>query len=180
LLYLDPEYLANSRSQGGRRRRDACYRHPFETLAKHKALLRLAKSLPCLTMISGYPTDLYRVELEDAGWNVIPYIAPTRGKPREERVWFNFPPPTAIHDTRYVGKDFRDRTRIKRKVGRWAKRFAAMDPLERQVIAEALAQVMKSAASTHAGDDAADRNARDDADTRSTDDDDVAFPRTVL
>jgi hypothetical protein len=46
-----------------------------------------------------------------------------------------------LHDTRFVGEGFRERERIKRKRDRWRRRFAAMPPAERQVIAEALRAV---------------------------------------
>jgi hypothetical protein len=32
---------------------------------------------------------------------------------------FNFPEPVALHDYRYLGEDFRQRERIKRKKQRW-------------------------------------------------------------
>jgi 16S rRNA G966 N2-methylase RsmD len=135
LIYVDPPYLRETRTR-------LFYAHEFETPALHTALLKLLLKLSdrgAMVMLSGYPSKLYTTTLKR--WQLHTYRSTTRGGPRLECLWFNFPPPTLLHDARYAGKDFRDRQRLKRKATRWRRRLASMDPLERQVIAEALADV---------------------------------------
>jgi hypothetical protein len=73
------------------------------------------------------------------GWNSIRYQAMTRGGSQAtEWVWFNFPPPVALHDYRYLGKNFRERERIKRKKARWTARLERMPVLERQSLLAAI------------------------------------------
>lgn len=57
---------------------------------------------------------------------------------KPECVWFNYPPPTALHDYRFLGEDFHDRCRLGRKIARWSRRLAALPPLERAAILDAL------------------------------------------
>lgn len=133
LIYADPPYLRETRTR-------LFYAQEFATPEQHAALLKLLKSLArrgCMVIVSGYRSSLYMTMLE--GWSLHTFRAMTRGGMREECLWFNFPPPMVLHDSRYAGIDFRDRQRLKRKADRWRRRFAGMDPLERQVIAEALA-----------------------------------------
>src|SRR5438067_2311997 len=90
-------------------------------------------------MIRGYWSSLYAAMLED--WRHISYIARTRGGPRREYLWMNFPEGLPLHDVRFVGEGFRERERIKRKRQRWVSRLSTMPLAERQVIREALALV---------------------------------------
>lgn len=76
-----------------------------------------------------------------ADWRLVQFQAMTRRGPATECLWMNYPDPASLHTTWYVGADFRERERIKRKRQRWARRIAAMDPAERQVILEALLEV---------------------------------------
>lgn len=55
-----------------------------------------------------------------------------------EWLWMNYPRPVKLHDYRYLGDDFRERERIKRKKARWIDRLARMDILERQAMLAAL------------------------------------------
>jgi site-specific DNA-adenine methylase len=131
LVYVDPPYLGSTRA--GRRH----YRCEFDAPAQHRRLLRALCGLKCYVMISGYPSKLYDELLK--GWRCIRYTTMTRGGPRIECLWMNFPEGLELHDTRFVGRGFRERERIKRKRERWVKRLVAMPAAERQVIREALA-----------------------------------------
>lgn len=125
LIYLDPPYLMSTRSS-----QRALYRHEFGGEDDHRALLDIIKGLPCMVMISGYYSDLYAQEL--AGWRPIHFQAMTRsGKMATEWLWMNFPEPWELHDYNYLGKDFRERERIKRKQLRWRNRLSKMPALER-------------------------------------------------
>lgn len=48
-----------------------------------------------------------------------------------ECLWCNFPEPTELHDWRFAGKNFRERTSLKRLATRWLARLEAMAPRKR-------------------------------------------------
>lgn len=129
LVYLDPPYLAETRTR-------LFYAYEFEDPAQHAELITIARGLRCMVMISGYWSPLYAAMLER--WRVDSFRAMTRGGVRTEHVWMNFEAGRPLHDVRFVGQGFRERERIKRKRNRWVARFAAMPGAERQVIREAL------------------------------------------
>lgn len=136
-IYSDPPYVKSSR----RSQRDL-YRFEY-TDQDHIKLLTLLKSLPCKIMVSGYWSDLYEKML--AGWTVYTYQAQTRGgRMANEYLWMNYEIPNKLHDYRYLGENFRERERIKRKKQRWAKKFEGMPILERQVILSALNDIISS------------------------------------
>lgn len=134
MVYLDPPYLHETRL--------SAHSYSYEmTRPDHRRLLRIAKSLPCCVMISGYPSRLYDREL--AGWQREEFEVMTRGHTwATEVLWFNYARPTSLHDVAYVGKDFRERLRIRRKRDRWAARLAKMPALERAVLFEAMCEAM--------------------------------------
>jgi DNA adenine methylase len=131
LVYLDPPYLLSTRTH-------RFYEHELETDQEHSALLTILQELRCHVMISGYWSPLYAAMLEP--WATEQIGTMTRGGPRTEWLWMNFRADHGLqlHDTRFLGRGFRERERINRKKRRWAKRLAAMDPAERQAIREAL------------------------------------------
>ena len=130
LVYCDPPYVMSTRRSG------KLYKHEF-TDGDHQRLLFVLKQLPCMVMISGYESNMYGAWLRD--WNAIQYQAMTRGGSQaNEWVWFNFPAPVALHDYRYLGKNFRERERIKRKKARWTARLERMPVLERQSLLAAI------------------------------------------
>jgi DNA adenine methylase len=132
LVYADPPYLFSTRAS-----KDPLYRCEFGTAEQHCDLLQLLRSLPCMVMVSGYDSDLYRREL--AGWRVISFQSMTRsGRLATEFVWMNFPAPAALHDYRFLGRNFRERERITRKVKRWTAKMENMPQLERLAILSAL------------------------------------------
>ncbi len=61
---------------------------------------------------------------------------------------FNFPEPIALHDYRYLGEDFRERERIKRKKQRWVNRLHVMPALERRALLNAITEAWKPGAGT--------------------------------
>lgn len=129
LVYCDPPYLMETRSS-----KRPLYK--FE-ITHHQRLLNVVKSLPCNVLVSGYWSELYSKELAD--WRVVSYRAMTRGGTMAtEYVWCNFPEPIELHDYRYLGRDFRERERIKRKKNRWAKKLKNMPAQERYAILAAI------------------------------------------
>ena len=133
LIYMDPPYLMETRRSG------PIYRHEMTT-EQHERLLWVALGLRCQVMISGYFSALYDRMLK--GWARTSFQAMTRGGTlATEYLWCNFPiPPPRLHDYRYLGRDFRERERIKRKKLRWQNRLAKMGTLERYALLEALAE----------------------------------------
>jgi DNA adenine methylase len=136
-LYCDPPYLHETR------RRTDLYAHEMSQ-GQHVELLRILDQLPCMVMVSGYPSGLYSLALRN--WNTLQYPAMTRRGLATEQVWFNYSTPTELHDYRYLGDDRRERYRIRRKCKRWTAKLAGMDRLERQALLAAIetAQIKKS------------------------------------
>jgi DNA adenine methylase len=129
LVYADPPYLRSVRTA------KRLYRHEFDTPEQHTALIEVLRALPCYVMLSGYRSPLYRKLLK--GWRCIQYNTMTRGGPRVECLWMNFPEGLPLHDTRWVGEDYRERERIGRKRRRWVSRLLTMPAAEQQAIFEA-------------------------------------------
>jgi len=134
LIYLDPPYLLETRSS----------KHPlyrFEmTGEQHETLLGIIRRLSCSIAISGYWSDLYGQALHD--WRCVSYSARTRGgRIATEYLWMNYPEPLSLHDYRYLGANFRERERIKRKIHRWNTKLNKMPVLERQAILAAISMV---------------------------------------
>lgn len=139
-VYCDPPYLLATRSS-----QRPIYRHEFGDIEQHRALLTALRRLPCMVAISGYWSALYELEL--AGWRASQFWTVDRGGNRkEEWLWMNYPEPLELHDYRYLGSNFRERERIKRKKARWTARLARMDALERLCLMEAVAELRSSIA----------------------------------
>ena len=128
LVYCDPPYLGSVRARAGR----PLYRHEMMDEVRHAELLQILTSIPAMVAISGYASALYEGFLK--GWRRIEFQAMTRGGLATEVVWMNYPAPAALHDYRYLGRDFHDRMRISRKIGRWTRRLKAMPELERAAV----------------------------------------------
>lgn len=129
LLYLDPPYLPETRKSGEL--------YNFELSSDdHHRLLNIVTALPCMVMISGYRSALYGTAL--CRWTRIDYKAVTRQGMVDEALWMNFDPPKELHDYRYLGENFRERERIKRKKQRWKNRLEKMDRLERLALMEVI------------------------------------------
>jgi DNA adenine methylase len=132
VVYCDPPYLLSTRRSARR-----LYKHEMD-LPEHRRFLRVLRSVGARVIVSGYSSSLYAGELR--GWNAISFRAGTRGGDAAEWLWFNFPRPVELHDYRFLGSDFRERERIRRKQRRWSARLAAMDAIERQALISVLAE----------------------------------------
>lgn len=133
-LFVDPPYLPETRSDDRR-----LYQRELTRL-EHVELLEIllviaARGVP--VMVCGYPSELYDWHLRR--WRRITYTGTTRGGPRTECLWLSYPEPIELHDYRYLGENFRQRERIRRKQRRWSTRLARMDRLERQALLAAIA-----------------------------------------
>jgi len=130
-MYVDPPYLLESRKQ---------HRHLYRgelSAESHSTLLAILITLPCRIAISGYWSQLYADIL--AGWHHQSWRVRTRGGSwATEYLWMNYPRPVALHDYSYLGSNYRERERIKRKTARWASKWAGLPILERQAILAAI------------------------------------------
>lgn len=133
LVYCDPPYLMSTRS--GRR----LYEHEMSDV-DHRRLLRVLIEVPCMVLISGYWSEMYDRALKT--WRKVHFEAMTRGgHTATEWLWFNFEPPFALHDYRYLGANFRERERINRQKRRWLARLRKMPTLQRQALLSAIASL---------------------------------------
>lgn len=126
LLYVDPPYLPETR------RRAKVYRCDYD-VDDHVRLLHLLVGLPCMVLVSGYENGLYDEVLR--GWNKHTFQAKTHVDVRLETLWFNYDPPVQLHDSRYLGANFRQRQDSKRRLDRLKEKVNAMHPCERAAFA---------------------------------------------
>lgn len=124
LFYLDPPYL-----ESVRRQHRQIYRYDMRSEIQHRELLSFIVNLPFNIMISGYDSPLYNEIL--AHWRKKSFQTTDRVGKTTEIVWLNFPEPLELHDYSFLGENFRERERIKRKRLRWKKRLTKMKPQEK-------------------------------------------------
>lgn len=128
LIYADPPYLLSTRSN-----KRPLYRAEFSTEAAHDRLLSLLSMTPARVMISGYPSPFYDGRL--SSWQRRSWLVTKRNGARATEVlWFNFDPPDELHDYRFIGRDFHDRSRIWRKLHRWQRKLNALPAVERNAL----------------------------------------------
>jgi len=125
LVYADPPYWPSSRKS-----KKSPYRYDY-TEQQHLELLKILLTLPCQVMISGYRSEAYSKIL--AGWHQYSLIGTSHTGKREEIIWTNFET-SVLHDTRFIGKTFRDRQTIRRKRERWKERFLKQPPCFQQAV----------------------------------------------
>jgi DNA adenine methylase len=113
-VYTDPPYWPASR-----RSARAAYRHDY-TEENHVQLLTLLRGLRCPVMISGYNNEVYSRMLQ--GWRHETFWGTSHTGRREQSVWMNYPA-GELHDTRFLGADYRERQSIQRKRSRWVQKF---------------------------------------------------------
>lgn len=91
LFYLDPPYLKETRAAG------EVYEHEM-TEYQHVDLCTVIRQCVGKVMLSGYPSELYRFQLEEQGWHRTDFDLPNNsagGKAKRrmtECVWSNFTP----------------------------------------------------------------------------------------
>lgn len=125
LIFCDPPYWP------GARRRERCYRYDYSE-AQHAELIDVLKKINCPILLTGYDNPLYAKQLRD--WRRMDYVNQTQTGPIEESVWLNYEPGEMLHDYRYLGTDFRERERLKRRRQTQIRRLLGADPRERQAV----------------------------------------------
>ncbi|MBK9160089.1 MAG: DNA adenine methylase [Nitrosomonadales bacterium] len=128
-IYCDPPYIMSTRS--GRR----LYNHEM-TDDQHRHLVSVLLTIPASVMLSGYRNDIYDKAL--AKWKRIDFEAMTRGGLKTESLWLNYEPPAVPSELTFLGENYRERERIKRKKARWADKLCKLPPAERAAILERL------------------------------------------
>lgn len=132
LLYVDPPYLDITRRQQGK-----LYRKEFKTKEQHTELLEILLTLNCMVAISGYWSELYAQMLKC--WREVNYRTTLRGGIEvTEYLWMNYEQPFQLHDYQYLGENYRQRERIKKKKDRWRNKLARMALMERYAILAAI------------------------------------------
>lgn len=136
VIYADPPYPLASRK--GQR---CLYRHEL-TDEDHHRLLALLKRIdsigkaagqPVDILISTYPNQLYLEQLSD--WRLIEFRSTTRGGSATEWLFLNYSNDEGIlHDYSYVGTNYRERERIKKKRHRWVDNLMSLPATERNAI----------------------------------------------
>lgn len=125
VVYCDPPYLGASR-----RNPKAVYRHEMLDESSHRVFLDTVNLLNVDCLVSCYPHPLYAQQL--AHWQRVEFTAQTRRGPATEWLFFNYPPPTVLHDDQYAGANYREREYVRRKEQRWLKKWEDLAPHEQQ------------------------------------------------
>lgn len=128
-IYLDPPYLPETRKNR------KIYDYEMNR-ADHIRLLSAIRERPEMIMISGYQSSLYAEALDH--WRTLNYTNMTRSGPALETVWMNYKQPNKLHDYSFLGSDFTDRQRIKRKIQRLRNKLLALPPLERSAVMDGI------------------------------------------
>lgn len=137
LVYADPPYLGTVRIDENRR----YYKHDALSPEWHEQFLDVMLSLRCMVIVSGYESELYHTKL--AGWRTAyKWTVNRAGAAVKEFVWMNYQEPSLLHDSRFVGDNYTDRQRVKRKMERWKKNFIALPADDRWAMFAALASVV--------------------------------------
>lgn len=139
LLYLDPPYPLSTRTK------KRIYKQELSD-GDHDRILAAIAGTPARVIISSYDSPAYSSAL--ASWYRSEQLTNTRGGLRTEVIWCNFDPYAVAraHPSVLPGRDWRERERIKRKVGRWKANLAAMAPFEREAIAAELVELLRGEA----------------------------------
>ncbi len=131
LIYADPPYLKCTRTSQRRYRFD--YRKN-----DHIELLEVLQGAPCQVMVSGYPSSLYDQQLKE--WESVELQVMNQGGVRTEKLWMNFTI-DRVHWASFVGRNFTDRQRIKRKAASWGRRYERLPQGERVAVLAAMMAV---------------------------------------
>ena len=136
LVFADPPYPIGTRNS-----KRPIYKHELDD-TRHAELLAVMKRLPCFVIVSSYDSALYRSEL--ARWRVVRIPVTNRANGSAvECLWMNYPPPNALHDYSSLGRDRRERERIRRRARNWSQGLARLPDLERRAILDVIQQQVR-------------------------------------
>lgn len=129
-FYFDPPYLKETRKS----QRDL-YKFEWEE-EDHLRFLQAAVTVKSDVMISHYPCNLYNKALTK--WRTHDFESQTRNGKAIERIYMNYSKPEVLQDFSYLGNDYRERQRIKRKIQRQLQKLKEMPADERTGILSAV------------------------------------------
>lgn len=132
VVYCDPPYPISSRK--GKRK---IYKYEL-TDADHYRILDAINKLRCDVLISTYPNELYSSQLRPYRWTLKKFESKTRQGKATEYLYMNYPEATELHDYSYLGKNFRERERIKNKIKRFTNKLSKIPILERRAIIKSI------------------------------------------
>jgi len=130
VIYADPPYPMDSRKS-----QKEIYENELSD-DDHIKLLTNLKKQKCDVLISTYENDMYKDMLSE--WRCITFQATTRRGLATEYLYMNYVEPTELHDYSFLGEDFRERERIRKKIKRHTDRLMQLPELERKAILENL------------------------------------------
>jgi 16S rRNA G966 N2-methylase RsmD len=133
VIYADPPYPISTRSS-----RNTKYEYDL-TDKDHTALLMMLLQMKCKILISTYENELYKKMLST--WKLIKYKSQTRSGSRTELLYMNFDiNDFELHDYSYLGNNFRQRERIKKKIKRHSDRLLRLPKFEALAIMKQLSR----------------------------------------
>lgn len=130
-VYLDPPYHPDTRTK------KEIYACELDD-GGHRELLAVLEKLPVKWALSGYRCALYDDASSRNGWRRVDFQCMTRRGPKTESLWMNYEAPATLADFAYVGSDFRERERIRRKVDRWLAKLEGLPAVERSALLSAM------------------------------------------
>ncbi len=133
-IYVDPPYLLSTRTST----KNKGYKHQLDE-SDHTRLLCVLNKLSdagFYIAISCYKNELYHKQLD--GWIYEDFKSMSHGGPRIERLYMNYNTPLVLHDFSFLGENFRERERIRKKTDRHVQRLKQLPPLERNAILKAI------------------------------------------
>jgi len=127
-VYMDPPYPISSRKSSRN-----VYEYQLSD-QQHEEILKILVSMRarCKIAISTYKNDLYTDYLHD--WNLFTFDSQTHKGKAREYLYMNYPDPVELHDYNFLGEDFTDRQRIKRKIQREINKLKRLPTLEKEAI----------------------------------------------
>ncbi len=137
-IYLDPPYKHETRKGGS----TPLYKFEWQT-KDHIKFLKLVHNCTCSVMISHPKDELYSKYLK--GWYTFDFQSMTSQGLMWDRIWMNYPPPVLRQDYRYLGKNYREREIISRKVKRHVAKINALPEVQQVAILSALIKQIPAA-----------------------------------
>ena len=134
LLYLDPPYPRDSRKTDY-----AIYNHEM-TDKQHKELITWCLEQKVPICLSSYPNKLYDKYLST--WRKVKFKSKTRAGSVVESIYMNYPQPGELHDYRFIGKDFRQREKFKRRRTSMLRKFENLTDREKFSLYEEFSSII--------------------------------------
>jgi site-specific DNA-adenine methylase len=132
-FYFDPPYLKETRKSQA-----DLYKYEWSE-KQHIDFLIRCQHIRGNVMVSHYPSSLYDRLLK--GWFTLEFTSQTRNGKATEKLYMNYDPTKKIlQDFSWVGSNFSERQRIKRKVERHIKKLDQLTSIERRCILSAILQ----------------------------------------